>query len=33
VFRAAEEECAAGKFAGKVEHWKLKKVKKMGSGL
>jgi len=28
VFRSKAEECAAGKFAGKVEHWKQKTVRR-----
>jgi hypothetical protein len=28
IFRAAEEECTASKFAGKGEHWKLKNVRR-----
>jgi hypothetical protein len=28
MFRAAEEECAAGKFAGTVQHWRLKNVRR-----
>ena len=28
MFRSTAEECASGKFAGKMEHWKQKKVRR-----